>query len=911
MKRKVLLSTCLTVLLTLFSILPAHAVLKEQSLERTLGVLRYELEQAYKQQKTFLAKYETMSESQHQKLVSYMQRCEQISLILYSQKEDFTFDVAYACQQATDLYASLNKTNMPYDQARTRILREIARYDSLIIALQQLPPAIGGIGQPEPQTDSLLVFLTETDSLASDSLSNDSLSDNFLGMDFLAERGEDEEGDGQPFMLSEEEQADREKCLIYAKALRNNLARFLNTLTKDNEHYEGVANKVEKLNDYAQKKYSQLQLSIYQNGGTNYFSILTQLPMQWKYMLRDFSEKYKPLGANRNFSEWRGPIVLGVSVFMLFYLAIAIAISYLLLALLPKLVHRIRRHRRMKNVELRMKNGKKRTGMKLPISTYRDWRLKRPVVVIVVGIALFAIVIQALKSLLNQNIFIMAADLIITLAWLMLAINLSLLIRLRGRQVRGAVAVYTPFIAIACITILFRIVLIPNSFVNIFFSPILLLCIIWQLQQQRKKRPADAKLPLSDSVYVSISQVAMIIGLLLSLCGYTLLAVLVMIWWTFQLAGIQTVTCLYDLTALYEEKVLLKKNKLGASAGQTPQKLIAKLRHGDFFVKTWFYDFIRLAVLPVLLVISFLASIKMAADLFEMGAIVTNLFFTDFINQPGVIQLSLFKLSLVVALFFVFRYVNYAVRSYFYHFYRKAKKDEAEMNETLARNVIAILVWGSYFIFALVLLQVPKSGISIVTAGLATGLGFAMKDLLENFFYGISLMSGRLRVGDYIECDGVLGKVETITYQSTQVITTDGSVLAFLNSSLFSKNFKNLTRNHGYILLALPFGVAYGSNVEQVRQLIVDALKPLKETVIGGHHMLDTKKDIIVRFEEFGASSVDLSAVAWVRVEHKLAYLSQAREIIYDTLNNNGIEIPFPQQDVYIRKAVTPTPEKK
>ena len=891
MNRRKSLITCLTVILTLLSILPAHAVLKEQSLERTLGVLRYELEHSYKQQKTFLAKYETMSESQHHRLVSYMQRCEQISLILYSQKEDFTFDVAYACQQATDLYASLHKTNLPYDQARTRILREIARYDSLIIALQQLPPAIGGSQRPEPQTDSLIVSLIENDST-----DNDSLNLNFFG------KKEEEEDGQQPFLLSEEEQADREKCLIYAKALRNNLARFLDTLTKDNEHYEGVANKVEKLNDYAQKKYSQIQLSIYQNGGTNYFSILTQLPMQWKYMLRDFSEKYRPLGANRNFSEWRGPIVLGVSVFMIFYLAIAIAVSYLLLALLPKLVHRLRRAHNHKHPAAKHVKTKKRTTFKRPISTYRDWRLKRPVVVIVVGIALFALVIQALKSLLSQNIFIMAADLIITLAWLMLAINLSLLIRLRGRQVRGAVAVYTPFIAIACITILFRIVLIPNSFVNIFFPPILLFCILWQLRQQRKKRPADAKLPLSDSVYVSISQVAMIIGLVLSLLGYTLLAVLVMIWWTFQLAGIQTVTCLYDLTALYEEKVLLKKNKLGASAGQTPQKLIAKLRHGDFFVKTWFYDFIRLAVLPVLLVISFLASIKMAADLFEMGTIVTNLFFTDFINQPGVIQLSLFKLSLVVALFFVFRYVNYAVRSYFYHFYRKAKKDEAEMNETLARNVIAILVWGSYFIFALVLLQVPKSGISIVTAGLATGLGFAMKDLLENFFYGISLMSGRLRVGDYIECDGVLGKVETITYQSTQVITTDGSVLAFLNSSLFSKNFKNLTRNHGYILLALPFGVAYGSNVEQVRQLIIDALKPLKETVIGGHHMLDTKRDIIVRFEEFGASSVDLSAVAWVRVEHKLAYLSQAREIIYDTLNNNGIEIPFPQQDVYIRK---------
>ena len=92
---------------------------------------------------------------------------------------------------------------------------------------------------------------------------------------------------------------------------------------------------------------------------------------------------------------------------------------------------------------------------------------------------------------------------------------------------------------------------------------------------------------------------------------------------------------------------------------------------------------------------------------------------------------------------------------------------------------------------------------SIVMAGLATGLGFAMKDLLENFIYGISLMTGRLRVGDYIECDGVQGKVDSINYQSTQIVTLDGSVMAFQNSALFSKNFKNLTRNHGYVLVGV------------------------------------------------------------------------------------------------------------
>ena len=115
----------------------------------------------------------------------------------------------------------------------------------------------------------------------------------------------------------------------------------------------------------------------------------------------------------------------------------------------------------------------------------------------------------------------------------------------------------------------------------------------------------------------------------------------------------------------------------------------------------------------------------------------------------------------------------------------------------------------------------------MILAGLVTGMGFAMKDLLENFFYGISLMTGRLKVGDFIECDGIQGKVDSIGYQSTQILTLDGAIIAFLNSALFNKNFKNLTKNHEYEMVKIPVGIAYGSNVEEVRRILTEALEPL------------------------------------------------------------------------------------
>lgn len=170
-------------------------------------------------------------------------------------------------------------------------------------------------------------------------------------------------------------------------------------------------------------------------------------------------------------------------------------------------------------------------------------------------------------------------------------------------------------------------------------------------------------------------------------------------------------------------------------------------------------------------------------------------------------------------------------------------------------------------------------------------------------------MTGRLRVGDYIECDGIQGKVESITYQSTQIITLDGSVIAFLNASLFNKNFKNLTRNHSYELVTIPIGVAYGSNIAEVRRILTDAIKPLCLQIVNGQNIVSPDKDnITIQLNDFGDNSIDLSIKLWPLVDQKAMFMAQVREIIYTALNENNIEIPFPQRDVYIRSVAGNTP---
>ena len=328
-----------------------------------------------------------------------------------------------------------------------------------------------------------------------------------------------------------------------------------------------------------------------------------------------------------------------------------------------------------------------------------------------------------------------------------------------------------------------------------------------------------------------------------------------------------------------------------------------------------------MAFVPITGAYTLLLSIWLAANVFNLSETCRDIFLYNFFDIPNVIQLSIAKLVVLAAAFFLFRYFNYLFKALFrFISYRRLRRKTGketvrpnEINLTLGYNVIGIIVWGLFVILAFILLKIPKSGISLVTAGLATGIGFAMKDLLNNFFYGISLMAGRLRVGDWIECDGVQGKVESITYQSVQVVTNDNCVMSFLNSTLFANNFRNLTRNNSYELIKVPAGVAYGVNVEQVRKILRDAVLRLQYTDKYGRNVMDMHNghDVLVLFSDFGDSSVNLNVAIWVLVVEKVKFIAHVKEVIYQTLQEHNIEIPFPQQDVYIKELPNNGTEKK
>ena len=776
-KRIILLAVMVLVLL------PAGAVLKERDMSQTLSVLRTELTSMHQEQLQRMQRFKEMNKRFDKMMIQVMDRSQQIELMLYSQKSNYVFDLAYACSEATTLYDHMSSRMLPFEVFAKQYNDQVLQYVRLVNSLENIP-------------DMLLT--------------------------------------------NSQMRADRDSCVTLANIIAHDMAVQQVQIEKTQERSQAVLNKSKQLNDFALKAYEEIRRSVFVNGDQSYVSMLQNLPRYWRQAQIDIREKYRPTDKTR--SDWRGPIVGFLFIFIIFYVVVSAVVSTVVIKfLIPK--------RWMS----------------------QEFYQKRHGVIVAASAALFAIVTLVISLTLREhNFMIMASRLLSEYAWLLVVIMLSLLIRLDGKNIMSGIRVYIPITVVGLVVFIFRITFMPNTVVNLSFPLILLLCTLWQWSVIKRH---NKRLPRSDRFYSWISLVVMVVSLVMAWSGYTLMSVQVLIWWIVQLTMIQTITVIYDLLHRYEAKHIAKN---------------ADIR------STWFYDAIYKMVIPIAATFSVAGSIYWAARVFDLTEWCKRILTYRLVDIPDVIVITLGRIIALVALGFVFNYLIYLVING-YVLWKERRSGTKNKAVSLSMNLMKYFGWGLFIYICMVTLQVNRAGITLILTGLSTGIGFAMKDTLENLFYGLSLMSGRVKIGDMIECDGVRGRVTNINYQSTMVETLDGSVIAFLNSQLFSKNFKNLTKNHGYELAQLDVGVAYGSNVDQVRRLIIDRLSKMD--------CFDHKKGIQVLFKDFGESSVDLQVVLWTPVKTRLADLARIKEQIYDALNQGGIEIPFPQADVHIRQS--------
>lgn len=775
------------ILLMVAFVLPSNAVLKEANLDTTLYMLRTELTNYH----IDLEKQNQAAKAQQlaviQELISIVKQADQNSIMLYSQRNGYIFDMTYACHEATEQFKKFKSKAVPFRQMIKKNNVEVARFDSLI---------------------------------------------NYLyGMNTM--------------FLSEEAQVNRNVDLTLAVNIRRQLVEKQKQLQAYVQAYDRTDRKLQALNDYANRRYEDIQNSIFNNGGDNYLRILRNFSMNYKEAKTSVTEKYKPVPGMM--SQWDVRIIFILFGIIIFWGLISIFLNLFTIRIV---ITQLMKHGMFEN--------KKESFM-----------AKRPCLIMAMTVVTFAFILGIVRMAVTQNFVIMASQLLVEYSWLVGVILVSILLRVDNDKIKNTFRIYSPLMLVGFIVIVFRIILIPNDLVNLIFPPVLLLCALWQWNVIGRKHNQVLR---TDKTYAFISLAVFGVSTIFAWTGFTLLAVQLIIWWTMQLTCVLTITCCEGWLSVYA-----KRKKLADKA----------------ITDKWLYRFIYKVLLPISGVLSFIISIYWAADVFNMSDTTWEIFNKDYIKTSN-FTASLFSISEVACLYFLFNYINITSVDFMRHHFEKADPASAASKIVMFKNVMQVIIWGIWLMIALNVFQVGKSWLLAIFAGLSTGLGFASKDILENIYYGISLMMGRVKVGDYIICDGTRGKVSSISYTSTMLEATDGSVIAFQNSQLFSKNYKNMTKNHGYELDILEVGIAYGSNVKEVKQILIDALIKLD--------CIYQDKGVKVLLKSFDDSCITLRIVVWVNVLTQAIDDATIMECIYDTLNDHNIEIPFPQREITIKQ---------
>lgn len=775
------------ILLMVALALPSNAVLKEANLDTTLYMLRTELTNYH----IDLEKQNQAAKAQQlaviQELISIVKQADQNSIMLYSQRNGYIFDMTYACHEATEQFKKFKSKAVPFRQMIKKNNVEVARFDSLI---------------------------------------------NYLyGMSTM--------------FLSEEAQVNRNVDLTLAVNIRRQLVEKQKQLQAYVQAYDRTDRKLQALNDYANRRYEDIQNSIFNNGGDNYLRILRNFSMNYKEAKTSVTEKYKPVPGMM--SQWDVRIIFILFGIIIFWGLISIFLNLFTIRIV---ITQLMKHGMFENRK-------------------ESFMAKRPCLIMAMTVVTFAVILGIVRMAVTQNFVIMASQLLVEYSWLVGVILISILLRVDNDKIKNTFRIYSPLMLVGFIVIVFRIILIPNDLVNLIFPPVLLLCALWLWNVIGRKHNQVLR---TDKTYAFISLAVFGVSTIFAWTGFTLLAVQLIIWWTMQLTCVLTITCCEGWLSVYA-----KRKKLADKA----------------ITDKWLYRFIYKVLLPISGVLSFIISIYWAADVFNMSDTTWEIFNKNYIKTSN-FTASLFSISEVACLYFLFNYINITSVDFMRHHFEKADPASAASKIVMFKNVMQVIIWGIWLMIALNVFQVGKSWLLAIFAGLSTGLGFASKDILENIYYGISLMMGRVKVGDYIICDGTRGKVSSISYTSTMLEATDGSVIAFQNSQLFSKNYKNMTKNHGYELDILEVGIAYGSNVKEVKQILIDALMKLD--------CIYQDKGVKVLLKSFDDSCITLRIVVWVNVLTQAIDDATIMECIYDTLNDHNIEIPFPQREITIKQ---------
>lgn len=207
---------------------------------------------------------------------------------------------------------------------------------------------------------------------------------------------------------------------------------------------------------------------------------------------------------------------------------------------------------------------------------------------------------------------------------------------------------------------------------------------------------------------------------------------------------------------------------------------------------------------------------------------------------------------------------------------------------------IKYLVYVFVIMFALRISGVDISVLLTASAAIFIGLGFALQQLFQDLIAGVLIILDQsLKVGDIIEIDGKVGRVQKISLRSTRAYTRNERVMIIPNHMFMDDLLFNWTQNNNVIRDNVSVGIAYGSDTELAKKLLLESTQVVKEI------LTEPKPNVL--FDEFGDSSLNFSVNFYVNDAFSVQRIkSDLRFEIDKQFREHKISIPFPQRDLHI-----------
>ena len=218
-------------------------------------------------------------------------------------------------------------------------------------------------------------------------------------------------------------------------------------------------------------------------------------------------------------------------------------------------------------------------------------------------------------------------------------------------------------------------------------------------------------------------------------------------------------------------------------------------------------------------------------------------------------------------------------------------------------RIVRYVVWIIGTLVGLTYLGLDLTSLAFLGGAIGVGIGFGLQNIFSNFISGIIILVEKtLKIGDYVDLQsGVRGTVTEIAMRYTRVTTNDSVDVLVPNSEFINQRVTNWTFGERNRRMRVPFGVAYGSDKQQVRESGIAAARSVAGIILDEAHAPD------VRLVNFGDSSLHFELLVWLGPEIiTKPGATQARLLwaLEDELKARAIEIPFPQRTIHIRSLV-------